>query len=201
MWSWLCEEDDNYVSWWEGSRRRSMDFVKEKMMLLEKDWIEIWWTLWRRRHGGSWWEWAWKTLWRSRWCFSMRRTLLYEHGLGEEDDDVSWWEEHLWKSMNFLMKRKMMVFLNEKNVTVRAWTFWWRRWWILMRRMLVKEELGILKKRIMLPDEKNVSERGEYQASWGRGRLSLNEKNIACWKSICFVKKQKKKMMMMFLDE
>jgi hypothetical protein len=34
-----------------------------------------------------------------------------------------------------------------------------------MRRMLVKEELGILKKRIMLPDEKNVSERGAYQAS------------------------------------
>jgi hypothetical protein len=33
-----------------------------------------------------------------------------------------------------------------------------------MRRMLVKEELGILK-RIMLPDEKNVSERGAYQAS------------------------------------
>jgi hypothetical protein len=34
-----------------------------------------------------------------------------------------------------------------------------------MRRMLVKEELGILKKRIMLPDEKNVSETAVYQAS------------------------------------
>jgi hypothetical protein len=29
----------------------------------------------------------------------------------------------------------------------------------------VKDDLGILKKRIMLPDEKNVSETGAYQVS------------------------------------
>lgn len=151
-------------------------------------------------------------LWRRRWC-CLRRIELKEGGLCEEVDDGSQWEEPYCTSMDLVrkmtmfldekniserawMKRTMTVFLNEKNVTVRAWT----SWWIFMRRMLVKEELGILKKRIMLPDEKNVSERGAYQASWGRGRLSLNEKNIACWKSFCFVKK-KKKMMMMFLDE
>ncbi len=128
-------------------------------------------------------------LWRRRWC-CLRRIELNEGGLCEEDMMVLDENEH------GRLCEEVMMLLTEKNLTVRAWT-WWGRWQcFLMRRTLVKEHelfdedegdgisqweecycksMNFLMKKVMNLDEKNVNERGAWDFE--------EEDHVAWWEA------------------